>query len=376
MRRTVPVVAGVAVAALALAACSSSGSSSASSSPSASTSASSSSSSSGAYQVAVLLPDSKSSVRWETYDRPMLSAAFKAAGVTYNIVNAEGSASTQLTQAEQAITAGAKVILLVNLDSGSGAAIEQKAAAAGVQTIDYDRLTLGGSAKVYVSFNNVKVGELQGQGLVACITKLGYKHPLVAELNGSPTDNNATLFAQGYNSVLNPLYANGTYLKGPNQSVPNWDNQQGAVIFQQMLTAHPNIQAVASANDGLGGAVLSVLQKAGLAGKVPFTGQDATVSGMQNILLGYQCGSVYKPIKLEANAAAAAAIALLKNTAPMTNGTVTDTTAHRQVQAVLETPTWVTTANMEQTVVADGFDTAAQICVGAVAAKCTQYGIK
>jgi D-xylose transport system substrate-binding protein len=371
MRRTVPLVAAAAVAAMGLAACSSSTTPAASSPAAGSPSASSS-----GPEVAVLLPDSKSSARWETADRPMLTAAFQAANVTFTISNAEGSAATQATQAQAAISAGAKVLLLVNLDSGSGAAIEKTAAAAGVKVIDYDRLTLGGSAAVYVSFNNVTVGKLQGQGLVDCVTKLGYTKPTVAEVNGSPTDNNATLFAQGYNSILDPLYANGTYIKGPNQSVPNWDNQQGATIFEGMLTAHPTIKAVLSANDGLGGAVLSVLQKNNLQGKVLFTGQDATVTGIQNILMGYQCMTVYKPIKLEAEAAAAAAIALVGGQTPVTNGTVQDTMAHVAVPSNLLTPIAVTTANIESTVIADSFVKVSDVCTAAVAAKCTQYGIK
>src|SRR5438105_2077733 len=265
-------------------------------------------------QVAVLLPDTQSSVRWETADRPFLSAAFKKAGLTYSIVNAQGSATTQQTQAEQAITNGAKVILLVNLDSGSGATIEKNAKAHGVKVIDYDRLTLKGQASYYVSFNNVQVGVLQGQGLVSCLKASGKysQHPVIAELNGSPTDNNATLFAQGYNSVLNPLYANGTFKKGPNQSVPGWDNQKGLTIFEQMLQSTGNkIDGVDAANDGLGGAVISALQARHLP-KIPVTGQDATAAGIQHILSGDQCMTVYKAVRTEANAAAALAISLLK----------------------------------------------------------------
>ena len=188
--------------------------------------------------VAVLLPDSKSSVRWETQDRRFLAAAFKAAGLKASIVNAEGDAQKQRTQADQALSQGAKVILLVNLDSGSGAAIEAAAKAKGVKVIDYDRLTLKGSASYYVSFNNVAVGRLQGEGLVAALKANGMygKKPVVAELNGSPTDNNATLFKQGYDSVLNPLYKNGTFVKGPDQSVPGWDNQKGLQIFEREKT--------------------------------------------------------------------------------------------------------------------------------------------
>ena len=148
-------------------------------------------------KIGVILPDTKSSVRWETKDRPALEAAFKKAGVEYNIQNAEGDADQMATIADGMIANGVTVLAIVNLDSDSGAAIEQKAATQGVQTIDYDRLTLGGSADYYVSFDNTKVGELQGQGLADC---LGDKPANIVYLNGSPDDNNATLFAKGAHS--------------------------------------------------------------------------------------------------------------------------------------------------------------------------------
>jgi D-xylose transport system substrate-binding protein len=197
---------------------------------------SSSSSSSGgekAGKVAVLLPDSKSSVRWETVDRPFLKAAFDKAGVESEIQNAEGDKSAQQQQAEQAITNGAKVLLLVNLDSGSGAAIAANAKSQGVKVIDYDRLTLKGDSDYYVSFDNEEVGKLQGQGLVSCLE--GATKPAVAVLNGSPTDNNATLFKSGYDSVINPKFKSGEWTKVADQSVPDWDNQKALTIFEQML---------------------------------------------------------------------------------------------------------------------------------------------
>ncbi len=212
--------------------------------------------------VCVLLPDSKSSVRWETADRPYLAAAFKKAGVSYNIVNAEGSATTQRSQADQCLTNGAKVILLVNLDSGSGAAIEKAAAAKGAKTIDYDRLTLNGAAAYYVSFDNVQVGKLMGKGIVKALTASGKinSKPVIAYLNGGPTDNNATLFKQGYAGVIDPLFKSGKAVKGPDQSVPGWDNQKARTIFDQMLVKTSNkIDAVAAANDGLGNAVVTAL---------------------------------------------------------------------------------------------------------------------
>ncbi|HEX6696127.1 MAG TPA: substrate-binding domain-containing protein, partial [Solirubrobacteraceae bacterium] len=209
-----------------------------------------------AQKVGVLLPDTKSSVRWESFDRPLLQDAFKAAGVPVTIDNAQGDKSTQQQQAEQLITNGAKVLLLVNLDSGSGAAIEANAASRGVKVIDYDRLTLKGQAAYYVSFDNVKVGELQGKGLVDCLGSAA--KPAIAELNGSPTDNNATLFKQGYDSVLKPLYSSGKATKVADQSVPDWDNQKALTIFEQMLQkANNKIDGVLAANDGLGNSAIS-----------------------------------------------------------------------------------------------------------------------
>ncbi len=322
-------------------------------------------------KIGVILPDSKSSVRWETADRKYLGDAFKAAGVEYDIQNAEGDKTKMATIADQMITSGAKVLMIVNLDSPSGAAIEQKAAAAGVKTIDYDRLTLGGSAAVYVSFDNVKVGELQGDGLIKCLTDKAVASPKVVELNGSPTDNNATLFKQGYDSKLDPKYASG-WTKVDDQSVPDWDNQKGGQIFEQMLTkANGQIDGVLAANDGLGNAAIAVLKKNNL--QLPVTGQDATTQGLQNILAGDQCMTVYKAVKKEADAASAAAISLLKGQTPQTTGTVTDTQTKKDVPAILATPVAIYKANVKD-VVADGYVTAADLCKG-FETQCKDAGI-
>jgi D-xylose transport system substrate-binding protein len=366
----------LAFAALAVAACGSSSSSSSSSSASSTGSASGTSSTpaAGKGDVAVLLPDTKSSVRWEQFDRPYLDQAFTAAGVTHTIVNAQGDPATQRTQAEQAITNGAKVILLTDLDPGSGAAIISLAHQHNVKVIDYDRLTLGGGADFYVSFDNTRVGQLQGQGLVKCLAKAGVAKPVVAELNGDPGDNNATLFANGYNSVLNPLYASGKFAKGPNQAVPKWDNQQALTIFEQMLQQTSNkIQGVLAANDGLANSVISA-ETARKLKYVPVTGQDATLAGVQHILAGEQCMTVYKAVKKEAAAAAAVAIALAKGSTPPTNGTVANGPG-KTTPAQLETPVPVTTANIKQTVIKDGFLKRSDICAGTFAADCTKYGL-
>jgi D-xylose transport system substrate-binding protein len=330
----------------------------------------------GKADIAVLLPDSASSARWEADDRKYLSAAFDAAGVTYNIVNAGGDATVQATQADQAITNGAKVILFVDLDSGSGSAIIKKASDAKIPVIDYDRLTLtpkgSPSSNFYVSFDNTSVGKLQGQGLVAAVKAAGIANPKIAELNGSPTDNNATLFKNGYDSVLQPLYDDKTsgWTKVEDQSVPAWDNQQALTIFQQMLTKENNkIDAVLAANDGLAGSVISALKNAGLK-PVPLTGQDATVGGIQYILAGWQSMTVYKAIKAEANAAAALAIALDKSqdTSAMASGKVNN--GNVDVPAVLLVPVAVTKDNIASTVIADGFRTWAEVCVGDFAQYC------
>jgi D-xylose transport system substrate-binding protein len=285
-------------------------------------------------------------------------------------VNALNSASTQLNQAQQCLTNGAKVLLLVNLDSGSGAQIESLAKSKGAQVIDYDRLTLKGSASYYVSFDNPSVGKLQGQGLINCLTQSGaiHNHPVIAELNGSPTDNNATLFAQGYNSILNPKYKNGTLKKGPNKSVPAWDNQQALTIFQGMLTqTSNNIQGVVAANDGLGNAVVSALKSAGLK-SIPVTGQDATAQGIQNIISGWQCMTVYKSIKAQAAAAATVADGVLHGKPINTNGKVTNN-GTRNVPSVLLTPVSITKNNWKL-VVSDGFLPKSAICTGEYAKYC------
>jgi D-xylose transport system substrate-binding protein len=374
-RRTLAIAGVLSALALGVAACGSSDSGSSGSAGSSSGTSSSSGGGGKVGKVAVLLPDSKSSVRWETADRPLLKAAFDAAGVPVTIQNAEGDKSTQQQQAEQAITNGAKVLLLVNLDSGSGAAIEANAKSQGVKVIDYDRLTLKGQADYYVSFDNVAVGKLQGQGLVDCLNKSSVAKPKIAELNGSPTDNNATLFKQGYDSVLNPLYKSGKATKVADQSVPDWDNQKALTIFEQMLQKSNNqIDGVLAANDGLGNAAISAL-KARKLKQIPVTGQDATLEGIQNILTGDQCMTVYKAIKSEADAASKLAIALAKGQQPpagLVNGKSDDTS--RQVPSVLLKPVAITKDNIDL-VIKDNFIKKSDLCAGKFAAACTELGL-
>jgi D-xylose transport system substrate-binding protein len=307
-------------------------------------------------QACVLLPDTKSSARYELFDRPYLLKAFKAAGVAATVVNAQGDAQKQRSQADDCTANGAKVVLLDALDPASGAAITNAVVSAGAKVIDYDRLVPNSKASYYVSFDNVKVGKLQGKGLAAALK--GKKGAVVAELNGGITDNNAKLFKQGYDSVLNPLYKKGILKKASaGDQWTDWDPVKGQSIFEQMLARNANrIDGVLSANDGLAGAVVATLKAKGLK-PIPLTGQDATPTGVQYIIAGWQTGTVYKSVKKEAAAAAQAAIALIKGNSVKTNGKVSGT------PSVLLTPVWITKHNYKL-LFTDGFVKKSQVCVG------------
>jgi D-xylose transport system substrate-binding protein len=312
--------------------------------------------------VCVLLPDKTSSTRYEQFDRPFLAKAFKRAGVSATILNALGSAQTQRSQGDQCVTNGAKVILVDALDSGTGAAIEKAAAAKGVKSIDYDRLVLKGKASYYVSFDNVKVGSTMGKGLVAAIAAKHLTKPVVSELNGGITDNNAKLFKQGYDSVLSPLFKSGKYVKAKSgDQWTDWDYQKGLTAFEQMLTANGNkIDASIAANDNLAGAVVAALKGHGLK-PIPLTGQDATPQGVQYILAGWQTGTVFKNVITEANAAATVAIQMLKGQKVKTNGKVSN--GVRNVPSVLLPPIWVTKKNYT-ILFTTGFLKKSQVCIG------------
>src|SRR3954469_8667721 len=360
-RRTLTTTAISAAAVLALAACGGGSGNS-----------SSASSSSGGGQASgkagVILPDTTSSPRWESADRPQLESAFKAAGVDFDIQNAGGDAQKMQTIAQQMVTNGVTVLAIVNLDNASGAAIEQQAKQQGVQTLDYDRLTLGGSADYYVSYDNTKVGELQGEGLQKC---LGDKAASIAYLDGSPDDNNATLFSNGAHSVLDKVSA---YKKVAEQAVPKWGAVQAQTIFEQMYTqAGGNIQGLYAANDTLANAAIQTLKRNNQ--KIPVTGQDAAVQGLQNILSGDQCMTVWKPADGEATALSDVAIALLKGDTPKTTGTVKDTEGNRDVKAILLDPISVTKDNLAESI-SKGAQSVSDVCTGAYAAMCASAGIK
>jgi D-xylose transport system substrate-binding protein len=345
--------------------------------------------------IGVILPDTTSSTRWQDYDLPYLTDSFADAGFTspeFNVQNAQGSDPTQIDDATADINLGAKVLLVCPLDGPTGVAIAALAAAHNVTLIDYDRAIFPATGKTYyVSFNNETVGKDIGTGFLSCLTSEKVSSPKVFVLNGGEdTDPNAISFADGYNKIVWGQEAKtvsagatstsgGATLVGENFA-PGWNNTQGGTIFQQEYTANKQINASIEANDGLASAVITDLQTDGVpAGTFPTTGQDATPQGMAYILEGWQCGSVYKPIYLEAQDAVIMATALLaKITIPpsILNGTTVDPASSSITEpASLLSPVWVTKANMESTVVKDSFDTASAICAIAGAALCTTDGI-
>ena len=337
--------------------------------------------SAGKGNVAVILPDTVTSARYVQFDAPYLTQALTQAGLSssqFTVQNAQGNDATQLSDAQTAITKGATVLIMDPLDAGVGAQIETYAKAHGVAVIDYDRLTLGGSRQYYVSFNNVQVGKIIGQGFQACASDWKVSKPNVLVMKGDPTDNNATLFAQGYLGVLDPLFSGGSYVKA-GEPAGTWTPSVALSEFQQNFTAHKNINSVLVPNDANAAPIIHYLQTKGVKAKTfPVTGQDATTIGLQNILAGYQCGTAYKPIYLEAQAATALAMYLRagqKPPAALVNGSTNDSKSNTPVPSVLLTPKWVTTANMASTVVADKFVTVAQLCVGQYTQLCKTAGI-
>jgi D-xylose transport system substrate-binding protein len=280
----------------------------------------------GGTDIGVILPDATTSPRWEANDKPSLSAAFDAAGVSYDIQNAQGDVGKFGQLCDQMIGEGVKVLMIVNLDQESGKACLDKATSGGVQSIDYDRLTPGGGASFYVSFDNVAVGGLMGTGLIAALDAAGKSKANIVYVNGAATDNNASLFKQGYEEALKSKIDSGDYTLVGDQS-GEWDATKAGDVFEQMYTDNKGkIDGAGVANDTMAGGVIARLRAAGPAGQVPVTGQDASVEGLQNILLGYQAGTVYKNTDLEAEAASKLASALINgdDTSSLANGSVTD----------------------------------------------------
>ncbi len=347
----------------------------------------------GSGLVGVILPDTTSSVRYVNFDAPYLKKAFEMAGYSdseFKIDNAQGNDATELAQAQADITNGAKVLVMDPLDSTVGTQIQAAAAAKGVKVISYDRATFTGTNTYYVSFNNVNVGKLIGQGFVDCVKAWNVPSPQVFTLNGGQdTDPNAIDFAKGYNSVVwgeavpqetVGKTANGLTLVG-DEVAPGWDNTKGQTIFQQKYTANPKINATIEANDGLANAVVTVLKQKGVGpNKVPTVGQDATLQGIENVLQGYQCGSVYKAVYLEAQAAVALATILRAGLTPpsaLVNGTTAPASGKpgNTQPALLLTPLWVDKSKVASTVIKDNFVDKSALCTAVTQKVCTDNGI-
>ena len=345
-------------------------------------------------EIWVLLPDSASSPRWESDDRPYFDKAFNDAGVEHTIVNAEGDAATQQSQAEQAIAADAGVIVLTSIDTGSGGAIIDSAKEAGVDVIEYDRFNTGSSGgSAYVSFDNVQVGATMAEVLEPAIEALGKNPANIVELNGGEEDNNAFLFKDGYDAVVQKHVDDGSWKRVADEFVPGWGaNGEGQGIMEQILTdANNKVDAVFAANDNLAQQAINALEGAGV-GPVPLSGQDASAAGIQNILLGKQTMTVYKPIQAEAETAVQAALALCGGQDPssvkpdfagsLSEGTVglldlqtvgikaadgkpaDSPTGEGVVPYLALTPIGVTVDNIADTVIADNFRTIEEICTG------------
>jgi D-xylose transport system substrate-binding protein len=322
------------------------------------------------YQVCVLLPDTQSSVRWVQFDAPLLKAAFQKAHVTALIQNALNNPATQQSQAQTCLNDGAKVVIETALDAGSASTIEKMFTSKGGKAIDYDRQVVGGTASVYDTFDGKAVGEAQANGIVAAMKAKGTYKPssIVAQLWGGNTDQNAFWFQSGNIAVLNPLFKAHKLTKGPANFVPGWDANNAATIYNADLTkTHDKIAGVIGANDNIAGAVVAD-EKAAHLSPVPLSGQDATVQGVQYIISGWQTGTVYKQVSLEANAAAAAAVALLHGKKPVSNGFRLN---GAKKEPTLALPvTWITKKNYKL-LFTQGWIKKSDVCVGQYAKYCT-----
>ena len=318
----------------------------------------------GCKHVGVLLPETDSSARWEQFDHPLLEAGIKAAipGVTIPYANASNNADTQQNQAEAALSKGACILVVGAKDADKASAIVQKAKAAKVPVIAYDRLIQDDDLTFYVSFDNVKVGEIQGQYIVDHHKK-GDK---VVMINGSKTDNNALLFYQGAMNKLKPLYDSGELVKVYDQYTPDWNNATAQTEMEAALTQQKNdVQIAYVANDGMANTVIAALKAQKLNGKVLVTGQDATVAGIQNIIAGDQAMSVYKAIPLEVASTVQLVKAFYDGNLP--SGIINATTKNsngKEIPSALSVPVALDGTNILTTVVKDGYATKADICKG------------
>lgn len=313
--------------------------------------------------VVFLLPENVTA-RWESQDKPFFIAAMKKyyPSAQVEVENALNDASKQQAQAEAALAKGAKVLVVTAIDQKGAAVIVNDAKKQNVPVIAYDRLIQNAPVAYYVSVDGVKIGDLQGSWLAAH-TKKGAR---IAVINGSPIDDNAHLFAQGYMSKLNPLFKKGLRKQVANVWTPLWDPSKAQSEMEQILTKTNNgVDAVLSANDGMAGGIIAALSAQGLAGKVPVTGLDGTLNGLQLILQHKQSMTVWRSLREQAGKAAQITAALLKGQKPpaaLFKGAVKNN-GKVKVPWAKVTPHIITIANMNLEI-KDGAVTKSQLCKG------------
>ncbi|GAA2603858.1 sugar ABC transporter substrate-binding protein [Paractinoplanes durhamensis] len=330
---------------------------------------------SGETRVGVILAEVTSSPRWKQQDPGYFTEAFRAAGIAAQVRTTSGDGTDFQQIADSMINDGVKVLIITSPDSSVGKSVIVNAHQKKVTVIDYDRLTVGGGADYIVGFDPEEIGRMQGYGLVKCLGKKPPANPMIAELNGAPSDHNADQLTVGHDFVLTPKYDDAEYTKGPSQYVPGWAPVQARDIFVQMLDQQPRINGVLAADDGIANAAIAVLRGKKRNGEVPVTGQNATIEGLRNILTGDQCMTVYKRIKLEAQTAANIAVQVLRGQNPAVGTTTKDPESDRQIPFVSLVPLPITIDEVKD-VVADGFVAAAQLCTGTYAQLCRDKGVK
>jgi D-xylose transport system substrate-binding protein len=328
--------------------------------------------------VGVVLPNTYAAAVF----RGALVKSLETAGLKksqFMVQNADGSDATQLGDAEADIAQGSRVLLVDPINSGVGTQIEVEAQTKGVKTIDFDDLSLGGSRNYYVGYDQETAGRLLVNGLASCSTAWHVPRPRLAVLQGPPNDGTASLLAEGYDAALQPLLSRHHWTEAP-PATGTSDPPTAASEFQAEYQANPGVNAALVSSDALDAAVIGVLQASHVRPRTfPTTGVGSTLAGLQNVLSGYQCGTVAMPPAPEADAGVALALYLRAGQRPpssLVNAGVEDTVAVVNVPSVLVTPQWVTASNMASTALKDGGVTAVQLCSGSYAAACQAAGIK
>ncbi len=330
----------------------------------------------GGPKIALLLPENQTP-RYESADRPYFEEKVEAICEECEVLysNATEDASKQQSQVEAALTQGADVLVLDPVDAASAAASVKKADAQGVPVLSYDRLVLGAEVAVYVSFDNVRVGELQAESLAKKLKQDGHPNGPIVKINGDPADSNAALFKEGSNKG----FASAGVDIAKEYDTPEWSATNAQNEMQQAITAlgKNGFAGVYAANDDTGGGAIAAMKSAGIDPEErPTTGQDATVAGVQRILVGQQYMTVYKAIKPQASISAEIAVDLAEGK-EVPQGKITDELDNEagKTPSILLEPVAVTKDNIKQTVIADEFIKPGELCTGSYAKACEEQGI-